>query len=409
MTLTAADVYVNDLTYILIRDRFRSWVTVVVTYLDVAATARVDTRVADVVLHWMTEEFGNAYSRTHEYGTRAKKGVHEARSFLAATVGAKTEEVIFTSGATESNNIALLGLAAHAEATGRRHIITSAIEHKAVIEPLMHLQSKGFEVDFLQPDRSDRIGKQAVLDRLRDDTALVSLMHVNNETGVIQPVAELAHELRATKTFLHVDAAQGYGKVPDDLKAPIDMISISGHKIGAPKGIGALVTRRRGWDKIPLEPIMFGGGQERKLRPGTLPVPLIMGLYEAAKIFRDGHDRWSREAKAMRSRLLGALAAHTRFQINGDAQHAVPHILNVTFDGLNAEALIVRLKDQVAIATGSACTSASYTPSHVLIAMGLPEQIATNGLRFSWLPSQVEHFDPDSLAKTIARMQPSAP
>lgn len=407
MQRTAADVYVNDLTYILVRDRFRSWVTAVVTYLDVAATTRVDTRVSDVVLHWMTEEFGNAGSRTHEYGTRAKKGVHEARAFIAATVGAKTEEVIFTSGATESNNIALLGLAAHAEATGRRHIITSAIEHKAVLEPLMHLQSKGFEVDFLQPGSSGRITKEAVLDRLRDDTALVSLMHVNNEIGVIQPVAELAHELRATKTFLHVDAAQGYGKVPDDLKAPIDLISISGHKIGAPKGVGALVTRRRGWDKIPLEPIMFGGGQERKLRPGTLPVPLIMGLYEAAKIFREGHDRWAREAQAMRTRLLDALAAHTRFQINGDTEHAVPHILNVTFDGLNAEALIVRLKDQVAIATGSACTSASYTPSHVLTAMGLPEKVATNGLRFSWLPSQVEHFDPESLAKTIAHMQPA--
>lgn len=276
-----------------------------------------------------------------------------------------------------------------------------------MIEPLLHLQEKGFEVDFLEPGPGGRLSKGAVLDKVRDDTLLVSLMHVNNETGVIQPVAELARELRETETFMHVDAAQGYGKVPEDLKAPIDLISISGHKIGAPKGVGALVTRRRGWNKVPLEPIMFGGGQERKLRPGTLPVPLIMGLYEAAKIFQEGRPRWERDAVAMRERLLTALGK-TRFQINGDAEHSVPHILNVTFDGLNAEALIVRLKGQAAVATGSACTSASYTPSHVLTAMGLPPEVAANGLRFSWFPGQVADFNPEELAETIAHAQPAS-
>ncbi|MFI9393710.1 cysteine desulfurase DndA [Streptomyces bauhiniae] len=380
----------------------------VVTYLDVAATTRVDPRVADVVHHWMTEDFGNAGSRTHEFGARAKKAVQEARTFLAGTVGAKTEEVIFTSGATESNNIALLGMAPHGEKSGRKHIITSAIEHKAVIEPLLHLRdARGFEVDFLEPGPSGRVSKEAVMERVRPDTLLVSLMHVNNETGVIQPVAELAEELRQTPTFLHVDAAQGYGKVAQDLKAPIDLISISGHKIGAPKGVGALVTRRRGWDKVPLEPIMFGGGQERKLRPGTLAVPLIMGLYEAARIFQENRSQWESDARHMRERLLAALEK-TRFQINGDADQSVPHILNVTFVGLNAEALIVRIKDQVAVATGSACTSASYTPSHVLTAMGLPHDVATNGLRFSWFPGQVADFDPEGLAETIAHMQPGA-
>lgn len=378
-----------------------------VAYLDAAATTRVDPRVAEVVLHWMTEDFGNAGSRTHDYGTRAKKAVQEARTYLAQTVGARPEELIFTSGATESNNIALLGLAAHGTNENRRHIITSAIEHKAVIEPLTHLQSKGFEVDFLKPGPSGRVTAEAVLEKLRPDTLLVSLMHVNNETGVVQPVAELAEKLRETPTYLHVDAAQGYAKVPEDLRAPIDMISISGHKIGAPKGVGALVIRRRGWDRIPLEPIMFGGGQERKLRPGTLPVPLIMGLYEASRLFHEGHDRWKRDALAMRERLLTALEK-TRFHINGDPDHSVPHILNVTFDDLNAEALIVRLKDQVAVATGSACTSASYTPSHVLMAMGLPKDIASNGLRFSWFPSQVTDFDPTELIETVTRMQPAA-
>ncbi|MGI5470277.1 cysteine desulfurase DndA [Streptomyces sp. CA-132043] len=385
------------------------WVSAVVAYLDVAATTRVEPRVADVVLHWMTEDFGNAGSRTHEYGARAKKAVQEARAFLAGTVDVRTEEVIFTSGATESNNIALLGMAPYGEKHSRKHIITSAIEHKAVIEPLLHLHEKrGFEVDFLEPGPSGRISAEAVMEKLRPDTLLVSLMHVNNETGVIQPVAELAEKLQKTPTYLHVDAAQGYAKVPEDLKAPIDLTSISGHKIGAPKGIGALVTRRRGWDKVPLEPIMFGGGQERKLRPGTLPVPLIMGLYEAAKVFRENRSRWERDAKEMRERLLAALGK-TRFQINGDADHAVPHILNVTFDGLNAEALIVRIKDQVAVATGSACTSASYTPSHVLTAMGLPGEVATNGIRLSWFPGQISDFDPNGLAETIAYMQPEAP
>ncbi|MEU8351311.1 cysteine desulfurase DndA [Streptomyces sp. NPDC048845] len=378
----------------------------VVAYLDVAATTRVEPRVAEVVLHWMTEDFGNAGSRTHEYGARAKKAVQQARSFIAGTVGAKTEEVIFTSGATESNNIALLGLAPHGEKSGRKHIITSAIEHKAVIEPLTHLRDeRGFDVDFLEPGPSGRVSTHAVLERLRPDTLAVSLMHVNNETGVIQPVAELAEKLRATLTYLHVDAAQGYGKVPADLTAPIDLISISGHKIGAPKGVGALVTRRRGWDKVPLEPIMFGGGQERKLRPGTLAVPLIMGLYEAAKTFRENHDRWEREARALRQQILNALGT-TRFRINGDPEHSVPHILNVSFDQLNAEALIVRLKDHVAIATGSACTSASYTPSHVLQAMGLDDDVATNGLRLSWFPSQAQDFDPAPIAQTITSMQP---
>ncbi|MBV9023107.1 MAG: cysteine desulfurase DndA [Streptomycetaceae bacterium] len=378
-----------------------------VTYLDAAATTRVDQRVADVVLHWMTAEFGNAGSR-HEYGVRAKHAVERAREYLAGTVGAEPDELIFTSGATESNNIALLGLAPYGERTGRRHIITSAIEHKAVLEPLEHLAGCGFEVDFLKPGPSGRIAVEAVMERLRPDTLLVSLMHVNNETGVIQPVADLARQLRATATYLHVDAAQGYGKVPGDLTAPIDMISISGHKIGAPKGVGALVTRRREElddERVPLEPIMFGGGQERKLRPGTLPVPLIMGLAEAAKIFEAEHAQWQAAAQDLRSRLLAGLAP-TRFQVNGDQEHVVPHILNLSFEDVDAEAFLVTLKDLVAVATGSACTSASYTPSHVLRAMGLPEEAASNGLRFSWIPAQATDLDVDELARGIAKLKP---
>ncbi|WP_380286061.1 cysteine desulfurase DndA [Kitasatospora purpeofusca] len=375
-----------------------------VTYMDAAATTRVDSRVAEVVMHWMTEDFGNAGSRTHDYGARAKRAVGQARGQLAAQLAAESNELIFTSGATESNNIALLGLAPHGELTGRRHIITSAIEHKAVIEPLEHLQSRGFEVDFLKPDQCGRVSVEAVQERLRPETLLVSLMHVNNETGVIQPVAELARILRETPTYFHVDAAQGFAKLPEDLTAPIDLVSISGHKIGAPKGVGALLVRKRGWDRVPLQPLMFGGGQERKLRPGTLPVPLIMGLAKAEEVFRNEHQQWLAGAQKFREQLLGELAA-TRFHLNGDPDHAVPHILNISFDEVDAEALIVRLKNVAAVATGSACTSASYTPSHVLTAMGLPEKVSSNGLRLSWFPSQVEDFDAAELVAAVNQFQ----
>jgi cysteine desulfurase len=376
-----------------------------VTYLDVAATTRVDQRVAEVVLHWMTEDFGNAGSRTHEYGTRAKRGVQQARELLSSQLAAAPEELIFTSGATESNNIALLGLAPHGEQTERRHIITSAIEHKAVLEPLQHLQSRGFEVDFLSPGPSGRVSVEAIMERLRPDTLLVSLMHVNNETGIVQPVRELAERLSGTATYLHVDAAQGFGKLPVDLTAPIDLISISGHKLGAPKGVGALLTRRRGWDRVPLQPLMYGGGQERKLRPGTLPVPLIMGFAKAAEIFQKEHAAWRSQAADFRERLLKSLST-VRFHVNGDPDHAVPHILNVSFEDVDAEALIVRLKDLVAISTGSACTSASYTPSHVLRAMDLPDNVVTNGLRLSWFPNQADGLDPTELAQVIVELQP---
>lgn len=375
-----------------------------VTYLDAAATTRVDPRVAEVVLHWMTEDFGNAGSRTHEYGSRAKKAVQEARSELAEQLDASADELIFTSGATESNNIAILGLASFGEQASRRHIITSAIEHKAVLEPLEHLHSRGFEVDIINPDQQGRLSVDAVVERLRPDTLLVSLMHVNNETGVIQPIAELADLLRETATYFHVDAAQGFAKIPHDLTAPIDLISISGHKIGAPKGVGALLTRRRGWDRPPLQPLMFGGGQERKLRPGTLPVPLIMGLAKAEEVFRKEHSQWFEGARQFRTRLLSGLA-ETRYHLNGDPDNSVPHILNLSFADVDAEALIVGLKTIAAVATGSACTSASYTPSHVLRAMGLPEDVASNGLRLSWSPTQVSGFDPGELVSVVRQFQ----
>ena len=250
--------------------------------LDHAATAPVDPRVAEEVLSYMSYEFGNAGSRTHGYGQVARERVNRARQEVAVVVAATPDEVIFTSGATESNNLAILGLAAHGEATGKRHIISTQIEHKAVLEPLEVLGGRGFEVELLAPTEGGWVSPEAVAAALRPDTLLVSVMAVNNETGVVQPIEEIASLLEGNDAFLHVDAAQAFGKLIAPLQTKrIDLLSVSGHKIGAPKGIGALITRRRGFKRPPLQPLMYGGGQERGLRPGTLPVPLIWNRFLA--------------------------------------------------------------------------------------------------------------------------------
>lgn len=352
-------------------------------YLDMAATTPVSKRVADVVVHYMTEEFGNAGSRTHEWGTNAKRAVGRARSGLADMFDVQPDELIFTSGATESNNIAILGLAEAGRRSGRMHIVSSATEHKAVLEPLAHLESQGFEVELLRPGQTGRFEADGVLSRVRDDTLVVSLMHVNNETGVIQPISEIANALVQTPTLFHVDAAQSFAKVePEVLRGPIDLISFSGHKIGAPKGIGGLVIRRRGWERPPLEPLMFGGGQERKLRPGTLPVALIMGLLEAARE-RQSDGEWKSLSSRFRCELESEILSVGAL-INGDSAHAAPHILNFSLPGVDGEALVLALGDEVAFATGSACTSAAYTPSHVLAAMGLDPSRTSSAVRLSW-------------------------
>ena len=254
-------------------------------YLDCNATTPIDSEVEKIFLLFIREEFGNAGSRTHEFGARAKQAVQKARDQVAALVKGQREDVIFTSGATESNNLAILGLREHAEKTGRRHIISTAIEHKAVLEPLEFLAEHGFEITRLKPCAGGAVSADQVAAALQPDTILVSVMHVNNETGIIQPLAEIAKALGTHEAFFHTDAAQGFGKLIPELQNPrIDLISISGHKLYAPKGIGALILRRRGYDHPPLTPLCFGGGQERGLRPGTQPVALIAALGKAAEI-----------------------------------------------------------------------------------------------------------------------------
>jgi cysteine desulfurase len=359
-------------------------------YLDFNATAPVDERVAAEVMRFMAMEFGNAGSRTHRYGQTAKERVNRARAEVAEVVAAKVDEVIFTSGATESDNLAILGLAAHGEATGRKHIVSTQIEHKAVLEPLEVLASRGFEVELLAPSQGGWVPAETVAAALRSDTLLVSVMAVNNETGVVQPVEEIAEALHGHEAFFHVDAAQAYGKLIEPLRQQrIDLLALSGHKIGAPKGIGALITRRRGYKRPPLAPLMFGGGQERGLRPGTLPVPLIAGLGTASSLALKEAAERAEKAATVREELLRVLIP-LGAELNGDPERTVPTTLNVSLPGIDSEAAIVTLKDVAALSNGSACTSQSYEPSYVLLAAGLSQERIDGALRLSWGPSTAD-------------------
>ncbi len=359
-------------------------------YLDCNATTPIDPEVEKDFLFFIHEEFGNAGSRTHEFGTRAKQAVQKARDQVAAVVKCQREEVIFTSGATESNNLAILGLREHGEQTGKRHIIATAIEHKAVLEPLEHLARKGFAVTLLKPEPDGAVAAEKIAAQLRTDTLLVSVMHVNNETGIIQPLGEIAKALGTHDAFFHVDAAQGFGKrIPDLQNSRIDLISLSGHKIYAPKGIGALVTRRRGYTRPPLTPLAFGGGQERGLRPGTQPVALIVALGKAAELCLRDHAKCEARWRQLKTQALAAFREIGGVP-TGDQDKALPNTLNIAIPGLDSEAVMVALKDTVAISNGSACTSQNYTSSHVLTAMGLPEDHLKSALRLSWC-----HLTPD--------------
>lgn len=336
----------------------------------------------------MDEDFGNAGSRTHQLGRRARSAVEHARDQVAAVVGSARGDVIFTSGATESNNLAILGLSS--SAGDRRHIVSTAIEHHAVLEPLAELGRRGFEVTLVQPGPRGVVESDAVLAALRPDTLLVSIMHVNNETGVLQPVAQIANRLEGTETYLHVDAAQSFAREIDPLRhARVDLISVSAHKINGPKGIGALVMRRRDGRRPPLRPLMFGGGQERLLRPGTLPVPLAVGLGLAAELAVAEAEARDARCRAFREALLAGLAPLDP-AINGDPKSSVPYILNLSFPGLDAETVIDAWSDLVAISNGAACTTESYTCSHVLSAMQLPDWRKDGALRFSWGPASPE-------------------
>ncbi|MDF1659340.1 MAG: cysteine desulfurase DndA [Verrucomicrobiales bacterium] len=360
------------------------------TYLDCNATTPMEPQVLERVRFFLEEEFGNEGSRTHSFGARSKQAVQKARDQVAEVVAAKREEVVFTSGATESNNLAILGLEEYGRSNSRMHVIATAIEHKAVLEPIEELEARGFDVTFLPVNVGGWVEPESIEDALRPETLLVSVMQANNETGVRQPLAEISDALKDHDAFFHVDAAQGFGKDIEVLQDQrIDLISVSGHKIYGPKGVGALVTRKRGFRRTPLKPLSFGGGQERGLRPGTLPVALIAGLGEAASLALKHHEKRKSRCEEIRKEAISALSPLSP-KVMGDSDRVMEHVLCFAFPGVDSEALMVSLKDLIAISNGSACTSHSYTPSHVLKAMGFDDDQVAEAVRISWC-----HLTPD--------------
>ena len=354
-------------------------------YFDCNATTPMAPEVFEAMKPFFLTEFGNAGSRTHEYGNFAKKGVESARREIADALELRIgDRIIFTSGATESDNQALFGLEAYARKSQKHRIIISSIEHKAVLEPARELERRGFDVVRLRAHPNGQIDLDHLRESLNDDTFLVSIMHVNNETNVLQPLPQICEILQNNSAYFHTDAAQGFGKEMSMLKNPrIDMISISGHKIYGPKGIGALILRRRGFERIPLAPLIFGGGQEDGYRSGTLAVPLIIGLGRAATIALRDHELREKACQKTRLQVLRFIEK-IGGTINGDSSVAISSGINFSIPNVDSEAAMLALKNVLAVSNGSACTSHSYNPSHVLAAMGLDPLRIKGALRFSW-------------------------
>lgn len=358
-------------------------------YLDCCATTPPLPEVVEEVTRYLAVEYGNEGSRTHGYGAAARKRVNQAREEVAALVAATSDEILFTSGATEANNLAILGLAPALREAGRTHLVTSALEHKAVLEPFARLEAEGFTVSRIGAGEDGLVDPEELLAAVGPETGLVSLMQVNNETGVLQRLREVAEGL-PSDVYFHVDGAQGAGKELEEIShSRIDLISASAHKLHGPKGVGVLVARRRNFRRPPLQPLMVGGGQERGLRPGTIPVHLVAGFGTAAAAALAERKERENFNRAFRERALAALQPLEPV-VNGDPERALPHVLNVSFPGVDAEAAILATKDLVALSSGSACNSGSFERSHVLEAMGLDDARVDGALRFSWC-----HLTPD--------------
>ena len=351
-------------------------------YLDYSATTPVDPRVADKMCSYLTTDgqFGNPASRSHAFGWDAEAAVEEARGHVAALVNVDPKEIVWTSGATESDNLALKG-AAHFYKQKGRHIVTVKTEHKAVLDSCRQLEREGFEVTYLDPQPDGLLDPDTFRQALRDDTVIASVMHVNNEIGVIQDIAALGEICRERRVLFHVDAAQSAGKVPIDLQSlKVDLMSFSAHKIYGPKGIGALYVRRK--PRVRLEAQMHGGGHERGMRSGTLAVHQIVGMGEAFRIAKQEMAAENARVLALRNRLYEGLSQIEEVYVNGDLDHRTAGNLNVSFNFVEGESLIMALKD-LAVSSGSACTSASLEPSYVLRALGRSDELAHSSIRFS--------------------------
>ena len=355
-------------------------------YLDWNASAPIAPEVVETMMEVYRNQIGNADSRTHAYGEAVRAVVEHARKQVAALLGVTSAEVFFTSGATESSNIGIQGLAAYAEQSGKRHIITSAIEHKAVLETVKAMGRRGFDVDIVAPEPSGRVAKEKILEKLRADTLLVSLMHVNNETGVIQPVEELGAELEKREILFHVDATQSCGKLVDELRRlKYRMLSFSAHKMRGPQGVGVLVLKKRDYKLPPVKAILYGGEQERGIRPGTIPAALAAGCGKACELAAMRYKEDSRKLQQIKAMLLQMIdEAGLAYSVNGATDFCLPSTLNLSFHGISAEALMIAARGGCAISNGSACTSKSYAPSYVLAAMGVPAEQIESSIRLSW-------------------------
>jgi cysteine desulfurase len=349
-------------------------------YLDYAATTPVDPRVVQAMLPYLTEQWGNPASRSHAYGWAAEEAVEIAREYVAALLNADPREIVWTSGATESNNLAIKGAARFHQGRGK-HLISVKTEHKAVLDTLRELEREGFEVTLLDVDAEGLVAPEAVAAAMRPDTILVSVMAVNNEIGVVQDIAAIGALCRERKVLFHVDAAQATGKMPLDLDAlPVDLVSLSAHKTYGPKGIGALYVRRK--PRVRIEALMHGGGHERGMRSGTLATHQIVGMGEAYRLAREHMSAENERVRSLRNRLLEGLMAIPEARVNGSLVKRVPHNLNVSFPFVEGESLLMGMKG-MAVSSGSACTSASLEPSYVLRALGLSDEVAHSSIRFS--------------------------
>jgi cysteine desulfurase len=349
-------------------------------YLDYSATTPVDPRVAQKMIPYLTEMFGNPASRSHAYGWDADQAVEDAREQVAKLVGADPKEIVWTSGATESNNLALKGVAHFYQGKGK-HLITVKTEHKAILDTCRELEREGFEVTYLDPREDGLLDLEVFKQALRPDTILVSVMAVNNEIGVIQPIAELGQMCRDNGTLFHVDAAQATGKMAIDLRQmKVDLMSFSAHKTYGPKGIGALYVRRK--PRVRLEAHMHGGGHERGMRSGTLATHQIVGMGEAFSLAGEEMAVENERIRALRDRLLAGLMTMEEVYVNGDMTNRVPHNLNISFNYVEGESLLMAIKE-VAVSSGSACTSASLEPSYVLRALGRNDELAHSSIRFT--------------------------
>ena len=356
------------------------------TYLDYNASAPLDERVLDCMIDVYKNHIGNADSRTHIFGEDTRSIVENARKQVASLLGVKADEVFFTSGATESNNIAIQGLKDYARESGKNHIITTLIEHKAVLETAKQLEREGFIVDFVSPDLSGRIKAEDILNKVTNQTLVVCVMHVNNETGMIQPVKEIGEELDKRGVLFHVDATQSCGKLVEELRMlKYNMLSFSAHKLMGPQGVGALILRKKAYRLPPVKAIMYGGQQEHGIRPGTIPVALVAGCGKACELAAKEYRANNDQAKRIKEGIMSVLnESGISYHINGDQEYCVPGTLNICIEGVSSEALMISTKQFCGISNGSACTSKNYSPSYVLSAMGIPMDQIESSVRISW-------------------------